>query len=91
MRVRFVRNPLPREGGAGFAAGEVYDLPARSADRWKRRGAVVDVPAEPEAPALALVVANPPAPEPAVLEEQPAETTGDAPADDSNGGPRRRK
>lgn len=34
-----------------FKAGEVYDLPETSCERWKRRGCAVDAPAKPAAPA----------------------------------------
>lgn len=30
-----------------FSAGEVYDLPRASVDRWVRRGVAVEVPDEP--------------------------------------------
>lgn len=79
-RVMFTRRPHPYEVAAGdpaFEAGRVYDLPAASVARWKRRGAVVDAPPEEARPAPEPVVkAAAPAAEP---EPAPAETA-EAPA-----------
>lgn len=45
MKIRFLRAPQSHERGTDdtFAAGEVYDLPPASADRWIRRGAAAVV------------------------------------------------
>lgn len=48
-----------------FKAGEVYDLPEESCERWKRRGCAVDAPAKTAAPAAdALSADEAPAEEP---------------------------
>lgn len=77
-RVMFTRRPLPHEVAAGetYEPGQVYDLPAASVARWKRRGAVVDAPPEP-VPALDVTVdavSAEPAPqsEPVAAEPVPA-------------------
>lgn len=43
MKVKFIRKPAKSEGGQEFEVGQVYDIDKSSAERWKRRGAVVYV------------------------------------------------
>lgn len=45
VKVLFNKTCVVKDGtGTTFTAGEVYDLPVSSADRWKRRGVAVDAP-----------------------------------------------
>lgn len=64
MRVKFLRRTVYDTNGPGlgpiYAEGSIHDLRADEAERWLRRGAVVEAPAEPE-----------PTPEP-VVEPAPA-------------------
>jgi hypothetical protein len=60
MRVLFTAAPGPFSGGERFQVGQVYDLPASSADRWKLRGIAVDAPEEKPAPAPAPALAAQP-------------------------------
>lgn len=45
VKVLFTQTRVVQDGtGTTFTAGEVYDLPVSSAERWKRRGVAVDAP-----------------------------------------------
>lgn len=93
-RILFTRDPSRHEidpTAPRYRAGEVHEVSAASAARWKRRGAAVDAPPEPEAEVEPMVEPEPePAPvsEPSVANrKRSAKAAATAPAPDGEAGP----